>query len=276
MNDSWRPVAGGDKSLTRPLPILIVERDNPPADIIAQTLTAAGYGPVWRTDHEGAVEALDRLKPGGVFLQLLPGDESCLDTLDLASKREVAGVPVIVYAPAEALELRVLALNRGADDYLLQPLAVDEILARLATVLIRREASSGRHQRFGTVLVDPEIRRIGDGLNWKLLTKTEWPVFAALLQSHNQVVCRQQLKRATPNSVEMSDNALEVMIYRLRSKLDAFGAHISAIRGLGYILELARTGNDATPTVALSAYSSSSAPMPSRRSTVCGSQVMGR
>lgn len=169
-------------------------------------------------------------------MQLLPDEDSCLDVLDASLNLRIGRIPVVVIAPAGELDLRVRAVERGVDDYLLQPFGVDELLARLDAALRRRQVRQGRDLSLGGMLVDMATARVGDGLNWTGLSPKEWRVFAALLDRRDQMVSRQHLKQVALGDAKMSDNALEAMICRLRAKAGDLGVSIRALRGAGYML----------------------------------------
>jgi len=237
MNGLPRPAAGNEPNPDERTPLLIVEEGRALGNSIAGPAAAAGYRPVWRCDHAVAAQWLERSTPGAIVLQLLSGDESCLGMLDSIPDGRAGRPPVIVISPADAIDLRVLALERGADDYLLDPFRIEEFLARLNTARRRREVRRGRYQRLGGMLVDMEAARFGDGRSWTWLTPKEWRVFAALLDRGDRMVSREYLKQVALGGGEMSDNALEAVISRLRAKAGDLGVRIRALRGVGYMLE---------------------------------------
>jgi two-component system OmpR family response regulator len=237
MDGLRRLAASNEPTLGEQTPLLIVERDRTLGDLIASPAAAAGYGPVRRCDHAAAASWLERSVPGAIVLQLLPGDESCLDLFDAIPDVRGNRPPVVVISPADAVDLRILALERGADDYLLDQFRVDELLVRLDTARRRRELRQGRYLRLGGMLVDMETARFGDGRSWTWLTPKEWRVFAVLLDRRDRTVSRRHLKQVALGGREMSDNALEAMICRLRAKASDLGVRIRASRGVGYMLE---------------------------------------
>jgi two-component system OmpR family response regulator len=241
-----RLAASNEPNLGVHTSLLIVEKGRALGDSIASSAAAAGYGPVRCCDHASAARWLERSVPDAIILQLLPGDESCLDLFDAISDVRGNRPPVIVISPADAVDLRILALERGADDYLFEQFPVDELLARLDTARRRRELRQGRYRRLGGMLVDMETARFGDGQSWTWLTPKEWRVFAVLLDKRDRMVSRQHLKQVALGGREMSDNALEAMICRLRAKASDLGVRIRASRGVGYMLEPDGTAAAAT------------------------------
>lgn len=238
MNGMRRPPAGALGTVDPHRPLLVVERDRVLAHLDTHPLVVAGaYGPIRHSDHAHAAEQIERMVPAAVVLQLLPDDPDCLDVLD-AIPHVRSGRPVVVaVSPTDAIEMRVMALERGADDYVTDPLRVDELLARLDTARRRREVRRTRYLRLGAMLVDTETGRVGDGMNWTWLTPKEWRVFEVLIDRRDQLVPRQHLKQVAFGTEGMSDNALEAMICRLRAKAGDLGVRIRAQRGVGYRLE---------------------------------------
>jgi two-component system OmpR family response regulator len=148
-----------------------------------------------------------------------------------------AAIPWLVATPREAIDTRIAALDRGAVDYLIWPFTAEELVARVSTVLRRRESSPGRFIRRGDIVLDREIGRIGDGMTWTTLSPTERKVFPLLFGDLDRPVSKQRLKRAMAGAAGVSDNAIEALISRLRIKANTWGMRIQTYRGLGYILE---------------------------------------
>lgn len=238
MNGLLRSADGAEQGPHTDAPLLIVDGTGALGDLVAHpSLAAAGFGPVWPCNHADATTLLERLVPAAIVLQLLPGDETCLDVLDSIPHARSGRPPVVAISPVDAIELRVLALERGADDYVVEPFRVDDLLLRLETARRRRRLRHGRYLRLGGMLVDTEAGRFGNGTSWIRLTPKEWRVFEVLIARRDHLVSRQQLKQAALGNDDMSDNALEAMICRLRAKAGDLGVRIRAQRGAGYRLE---------------------------------------
>lgn len=238
MNDLQRSADDAEQSPLTGAPLLIVDGTGTLGDLVAHpSLAAAGYGPVWSCNHADATTLLERVVPAAIVLQLLPGDETCLDVLDSIPRARSERPPVVAISPVDAIELRVLALERGADDYVVEPFRVDDLLLRVETARRRRRLRHGRYLRLGGMLVDTEAGRFGNGTTWTRLTPKEWRVFEVLIARRDHLVTRKQLKQAALGNDDMSDNALEAMICRLRAKAGDLGVRIRAQRGAGYRLE---------------------------------------
>lgn len=146
-------------------------------------------------------------------------------------------IPFLVATTAEDIEARIFGLDRGAVDYLVKPFRANELMTRVATVLKRREGARGRFLRRGDIVLDKETGRIGDGVTWTALSPTERKVVPMLFEDANRPVSKQRLRNALNDGRRVSDNAIEVVIHRLRIKARSWGMHIQTYRGLGYVLE---------------------------------------
>ena len=170
-----------------------------------------------------------------IYLDQEPGDAG----LALLEKvRELSsGIPVLIVTRTAAVELRVQGLNLGAVDYLIQPLDADYLWTRLITAVRRRTTVPLRLLRRGNVVLDVEAGRLGDGNRWTRLTPTERQALSVLFESGDRPVSKGRIKAALEDGDSLSDNAIEVVIYRLRNKAHDWGMQIRACRGMGYILE---------------------------------------
>lgn len=171
---------------------------------------------------------LDRTLPDGEGLSLVP-------TLRAASP----GVRIIVLSARGAVADRVAGLDTGADDYLIKPFALDEMLARIRAVSRRPADMSGAEIRAGSLVFDlanEEVEVQGRRVN---LPRRELRVLAALLKRRGRTVLRESLEQAVFGfDDEIQSNTLDSHISRLRRNLNGAGARIEihAIRGVGYLL----------------------------------------
>jgi DNA-binding response OmpR family regulator len=182
-----------------------------------------------------AAELAARIAAGQVdaVVVCLTADGVGLDMLERIGKT----VSVLVAAPAEALEVRIAGLELGARDYLIKPFTAAELMARVATVLHRRTGEQGALRQLGHLQLDLQTGRIGDGARWTMLTPTECQAFSLLLEQAYRPVSKDRLRSALTCDKGMSDNAIEVIIHRLRAKARAWNMRIRTYRGAGYALE---------------------------------------
>ena len=144
--------------------------------------------------------------------------------------------PVLVVVSVEAVDLRLDALARGASDYLVAPFGAADLAIRITTAIRRAEVEKNRFIRQGCVVLDKVAGLLGDGLRWVTLTMTERQAFSLLLEKQGQPVSRDRLKQIGRTEL-VSDNAIQVLIHRLRSKASTCGLAIRNLRGEGYLLE---------------------------------------
>jgi DNA-binding response OmpR family regulator len=212
--------------------ILIYEPDEASRRALHAAGGFASHGCVWCGD---AAKAVARIAAGQVdaVVVCLAADGAGLDMLERIGK----SVPVLVAAPAEALEVRIAGLKLGACDYLIKPFGADELMTRVATVLHRRAAERGPLKQLGDLQLDMQVGRIGDGARWTMLTPTECQAFSLLLEQAYRPVSKDRLKSVLTCDKGMSDNAIEVIIHRLRAKARTWNMRIRTYRGAGYALE---------------------------------------
>jgi two-component system, OmpR family, response regulator len=146
---------------------------------------------------------------------------------------------VLLLTARDAVEDRVHGLELGADDYLVKPFATAELVARIRA-LARRNAPAPQALVAGHLSLDLSARRARVGERTLELSVREWAVLEYLLQHHGRVVSKQQIIDAIqPYGDDLTFNAVEVYVSRLRLKLQDAGIAIRTIRGFGYLLDTA-------------------------------------
>ncbi len=219
--------------------ILLVEDDPTLGDAVMRAIRQAGFAVDWTRDGVQADNALADYAYDAVLLDLgLPRREG-LDVLRRLRKRG-ATLPVMILTARDSVEERVRGLDAGADDYLLKPFALDEMLARLRALLRRAHGVVDTEIRVGRLCFDSVKRqaRIGDAP--LSLSAREIEVLEILLSHAGRVTAKEAIAdRLTGWDEEVGENAVEVYIHRLRRKLEGSDAVIRTLRGLGYLLEAA-------------------------------------
>ncbi|MCH8180418.1 MAG: response regulator [Proteobacteria bacterium] len=219
--------------------LLLVEDDAPLATSLAESLRLGGYAVDW-VDHGRQADAA--LAVGSFDAVVLDLNLPDTDGLTLLRRWRDRGVrtPVLILSARDAIEDRVGGLDLGADDYLTKPFDVPELEARLR-VLIRRSQGGHSDNRLalGPLMLDLAARRAelhGQDLP---LTARELALLQMLVLKAGQVLPREQLiGRLTDFDQDMSANALDILIHRLRKKLDGSGLVLRTLRGFGYLLEM--------------------------------------
>jgi DNA-binding response OmpR family regulator len=220
--------------------VLLVEDDAVLADGLTRVLS--GHGMV--VDVVGNGSQADALLQGGsaafdvAVLDIgLPG----MDGFEVVRRLRARGgaTPVLLLTARDAVEDRVRGLEQGADDYLVKPFATVELVARLKA-LVRRNAPQPALLALGQLSLDTASKRARVGERSLDLSVREWAVIEYLLQHSGRVVSKQQIIDAIlPWGEELTQNAVEVYISRLRLKIGEAGIAIRTIRGFGYMLEQA-------------------------------------
>jgi two-component system response regulator MprA len=219
--------------------VLVVEDDQSVRDAVARALRYEGYDVRTAFDGTDALTHVADDDPDVVVLDvLMPGT----DGLEVCRRLRAQGDfrPVLMLTARHEVSDRVAGLDAGADDYLVKPFALDELLARLRA-LMRRTSVTGGEQvlTYGDLSLDPHRRQAWRGPRELGLTKTEFDLLELLLVNANIVVTRDTIyERIWGYEFETSSKSLDVYIGYLRRKTEAGGEPrlIRTIRGVGYTL----------------------------------------
>lgn len=224
--------------------LLLVEDDVMVASGIKLGLSDAGYAVDWVGSAERALEVTQSESFDIAVIDIgLPQADGL--TLTQALRQSGHAMPVLILTARDALQDRVQGLDRGADDYLVKPFELPELLARLRALLRRSQAATSAVLSFGPLELDTAQRRASiraagaPGLVLELGPR-EWTVMEYLMLQAPKPANKEKLLQAlTGWDKEITPNAVEVYISRLRSKLEPHGVVLRSIRGFGYRLELA-------------------------------------
>jgi DNA-binding response OmpR family regulator len=224
--------------------ILLVEDDAVLVDGLTRVLQAQGMQVAVARDGLAADQLLQgaqaAAQPAAQFAVVvldigLPGIDGFEVVRRLRSRG--AATPVLLLTARDAVEDRVHGLELGADDYLVKPFATPELVARIRA-LARRTAAAPAAVTVGRLLLDTGARRARVGDKPLDLSVREWAVLEYLLLHNGRVVSKQQIIDAiAPYGDDLTLNAVEVYVSRLRLKLQDAGVAIRTIRGFGYLLE---------------------------------------
>lgn len=204
-------------------------------------LTDAGYAVDWVGSAERALEVVRCETFDAAIIDIgLPGMDGLALTQRL--RKDSHAMPVLILTARDALNDRVQGLDKGADDYMIKPFELPELLARLRALLRRSQAATSSVLSFGPLELDTAtrlacVRPSGQPVE---LGPREWTVMEYLLIHAPKPANKDKLLQAlTGWDKEITPNAVEVYISRLRGKLEPHGIALRSIRGFGYRLEMA-------------------------------------
>ena len=220
--------------------VLVVDDEPALRDSLDRALRAEGYDVETAPDGLVALERLDAREPDAVVLDvLMPG----LDGLETMRRLRAAGsrVPILMLTARDSVGDRVAGLDAGADDYVVKPFALEELLARLRA-LLRRGAGAeagGEQLGFADLELDTGTRDVRRGGRAIELTRTEFALLELFLRNPRQVLPRPLLfDRVWGYDFGPTSNTLEVYVGYLRRKTENGGEPrlIQTVRGVGYAL----------------------------------------
>ncbi len=217
--------------------ILVVEDNEVLAAGLSKVLKGSGYAVDAVGDGVSADAAIATRSHDLVILDLTLPEMDGLEVLRTMRARHDA-TPVLVLTARGALDERVRGLNLGADDYLAKPFEVSELEARIRVLLRRRAGLGSSIAEFGPLLLDLNARLLSCQGKAIDLPARELSVLETLLLASGRVVSKQQIVESlSAFDEDVSDNAIEQYVSRLRKKLALVGVTIRAARGLGYYLQ---------------------------------------
>jgi two-component system response regulator MprA len=225
-----------------PMRILVVEDDAAVRDSLARTLRFQGY----QVDTAGdGLAALDEVRAGEPDAVVLDVSMPRMDGLETCRQLRAGGVvvPVLMLTARDSVGDRVAGLDAGADDYLVKPFALQELLARIRA-LLRRSALSSIFAgddllSFADVRMNPATREVWRGGRALKLTRTEFGILEAFLRHPRQVLTRTALfEQVWGYDFGEGSNSLHVYLGYLRRKLEAEGEArlLHTVRGVGFVL----------------------------------------
>jgi len=219
--------------------VLLVEDDAVLADGISRMLDAQGIQVELVGDGLLADQRLQRSGAGAPDVAVIDIGLPGIDGFEVVRRLRgrASALPVLLLTARDAVADRVRGLETGADDYLVKPFASAELVARIRA-LARRTAPRPAMLGLGRLQLDLDTRRARIGERPVELSVREWAVLEYLLNNAGRVVSKQQIVDAiAPWGDELTLNAVEVYISRMRLKLTDAGVAIRTIRGFGYMLE---------------------------------------
>jgi two-component system, OmpR family, response regulator MprA len=219
--------------------VLLAEDDRGVRESLERALRYEGFEVVTAADGREAMDLLDSASPDLLVLDVMMPE---LDGLELTRRLRSLGVelPILMLTALSEVTDRVAGLDAGADDYLVKPFALDELLARMRA-LLRRTGVSGHVGilQVADLALDPAARRVTRGDRELALTKTEFDLLELLMFNVGIVLGRDVIyERVWGFDFETSSNSIDVYIGYLRRKTEAEGESrlIHTVRGVGYVM----------------------------------------
>lgn len=215
--------------------VLLIEDDAMIGESIQIALEAEGIAADWVKDGADAEAALITHVYDALLLDLGLPHKDGIDVLRSLRSRG-STTPVMVVTARDSVSQRVLGLNNGADDYLVKPFDLEELIARLHALVRRARGSIESIYRNGDVVVNTATREVAVAGRQVILSSREWAILDALLARPGAILSRAQLEeRLYGWSGDVESNAIEVYIHGLRKKLGQ--QFIVNVRGVGYMVE---------------------------------------
>ena len=214
--------------------LLLVEDDTMIGESVLDLLRAERYAVDWVKDGALAETALRTQTYDLVLLDLgLPRVDGLTVLRSLRSRKE--RIPVLIATARDSIRQRIEGLDAGADDYILKPYDLDELLARIRALLRRAAGRAEPVYEHRGVSLNPATREVTVGGEPVILSAREWAVLEPLLARPGLVLSRSQLEEKLYGwKDEINSNAVEVYIHGLRKKLGA--DLIRNVRGVGYMV----------------------------------------
>jgi two-component system response regulator QseB len=215
--------------------LLLVEDDTMIGEVVLDLLRAEHYAVDWVKDGEMADTAL--LQSQSYDLVVLDLGLPRKDGLDVlrAMRSRKDRTPVLVATARDSVAQRVAGLDAGADDYVLKPYDLDELLARIRALLRRAAGRAEPVFEYNNITINPATREVTVDGGAVVLSAREWAVLEALVARPGAVLSRAQLEEKLYSwRDEVSSNAVEVYIHGLRKKLGS--ELIQNVRGVGYMV----------------------------------------
>ncbi len=214
--------------------ILLVEDDPMIGNALCVALRDAAYAVDWVQDGETALRALDNREHQAVLLDLGLPRRDGIEVLKKLRANESA-LPVIIITARDELEERIKGLDSGADDYLVKPFDIDELLARLRAALRRQGGQAAPVLSNGIISLNPATREARKGDIVCLLSAREFSLLQALLLRPGTILNRAQLEESIYGwNEEVESNAVDFLIHGIRKKLGTDA--IKNVRGAGWMV----------------------------------------
>ena len=214
--------------------LLIIEDDPMLGDLMARAIGGAGYRVDWVLTAEDGLASIATQAYDAIILDLgLPAADGMDIVRQIRQRRD--NTPVLIVTAQDGVERKIEGLDLGADDYLVKPFDLDELLARIRVHIRRRDGRETNTTQIGNVAIDLAARQVTRGSSSVALTLKEFKILAELVRRRGRFVSKAELEAELyDDAATIESNTVEVAIYSLRRKLGA--ELILTARGLGYMI----------------------------------------
>ena len=221
--------------------VLLVEDEPAQREVLAYNLEADGFRALRAEDGEEALLLVDEAMPDLIVLDWMMPNLSGIEVCRrLKSRPETRGIPIIMLSARSEEVDKVRGLETGADDYVIKPYSVAELMARVRTQLRRvRPASTGMRLEYGDIVLDAETHRVSRAGAPLKLGPTEFRLLGTFMEKPGRVWSREQLlDRVWARDIYVDTRTGDVHIGRLRKALTRHGGDdpLRTVRGAGYAL----------------------------------------
>jgi DNA-binding response OmpR family regulator len=214
--------------------LLLIEDDASLGSILKRALEKHSYGVDWVQDGESGLAAIEDLNYSVVLLDLNLPKLSGMEVVRSARQKKIT-VPILLLSAMGTSMQKVEGLDGGADDYLVKPFDLDELLARLRALCRRREGRPQVVLKSGNVEIDPAAMVVRDASGQVPMTAKEFQMLMLMVERAGKYVTKSDIEYALYSAESaVESNTTEVMIYNLRKKLGS--DFIKSVRGVGYIV----------------------------------------
>ena len=221
--------------------LLLVEDNEELSGIVVKGLELGGFSADQVATAADALNVLRTMHYSAVILDLGLPDEDGLTVLQTLRSSQNA-VPVLILTARDGVNDRVAGLRAGADDYLVKPFAIEELIARIEALLRRPGQLLGRSLELGNLVFDTVARQLFIDGEPRVLSAREMALLEILMRRSGRVVSKRVVEDQIYGlSADVGSNAVEVYVHRLRKTLQDLGASavIHTIRGVGYLIAAA-------------------------------------
>lgn len=227
-------------SADQPL-VLVVEDESAQREVLTYNLEAEGFAVSRAADGEEAMILVDETTPDLIVLDWMMPNLSGIEVCRrLKIRPETRAIPIIMLSARSEEVDRVRGLETGADDYVIKPYSVVELMARVRSQLRRvRPAASGERLEFEDIVLDATSHRVNRGGSELKLGPTEFRLLSTFMEKPGRVFSREQLlDRVWGRDIYVDTRTVDVHIGRLRKALTQFGGTdpLRTVRGAGYAL----------------------------------------